>query len=338
MSRPDDPRPKRLWLTLVASTTLALTLVAPASPAFAGGDLIGWGDDEYGVTNLPAGLTDVIQVSTAREFALALHADGTVTAWGENHVPHPSLLEGSTVATVVPAGLPEVAQVVAGSGHALYLHPDGDVTSVGRTDFGQSLVPDSLGPVIQLASTGQHTIALHADGTVTGWGWNDWDQLEFPDGLRDVVQVAAGFHHGLALHRDGTITGWGREDEGQATPIAGTIPVVAIAAGPWHSVAILADGTVVFVPASLQDHQLGPRPAAHRGAVERQHRASGVYRRGRPQQRRYPRRRNLHTVGCLGAGTVELAAIAVRRDTADHRRKPCARPARRRRGTAHHHG
>lgn len=230
----------------LAITALALGALTSASPALAaGGGIVGWGDDARGVLGMPAGLTDIVQLSTDQGYALALHADGTVTGWGTNAFSDADLQSQSMSPVVVPSGLGDVVQVVAGGGHALFLRSNGTVVATGRTDSGQTPVPAGLSNVVQLASVGQHTVALLADGTVTAWGWNAWGQLDIPAGLTDVVQVAAGVHHGLALHRDGTITGWGNEEYGQATPPGDLGTAVYIAASPWHSMAILADGTVV---------------------------------------------------------------------------------------------
>ena len=236
----------RRRFAIVATAALAAALLIPASTAFAaGGSIVGWGDDQNGVLDMPAGLTDVVQISTDQSFALALHADGTVTGWGVNAFSDEDLRQQRMSRVKVPTGLSDVVQVVAAGGQAVYLRANGEVIAVGRTDFGQSRVPSGLRDVVQVASTGQHTLALLADGTVTGWGWNAWQQLDFPPGLSDVVQVAAGVHHGIALHRDGTLTLWGNEEHGQATPPADLGTVVSVAAGYWNSTAILADGTVV---------------------------------------------------------------------------------------------
>lgn len=230
----------------LAITAVALGALAPVSPVFAaGGGVTGWGDDSRGVLDMPGGLTDIVQISTDQGYALALHADGTVTGWGTNAFSDADLQNQRMSTVVVPSGLNDIVQVVAGGGHALYLRENGTVVAQGRTDSGQTPVPADLSNVVQLASVGQHTVALLGDGTVTAWGWNAWGQLDIPEGLTDVVQVAAGVHHGIALHRDGSITGWGNEEYGQATPPADLGTAVYIAASPWHSMAILADGTVV---------------------------------------------------------------------------------------------
>lgn len=240
--RASVPRP----VGMLTVTALALGCLALASPAFAaGGGVVGWGDDPRGVLSMPAGLTDIVQLSTDQGYALALHADGTATGWGTNAFSDADLQNQSMSPVVVPSGLSDVVQVVAGGGHALFLRSNGTVVATGRTDFGQTPVPAGLSNVVQLASVGQHTVALLADGTVTAWGWNAWGQLDIPAELTDVVQIAAGVHHGLALHRNGTITGWGNEEYGQATPPDDLGTAVYIAASPWHSMAILADGTVV---------------------------------------------------------------------------------------------
>ena len=44
--------------------------------------LAAWGDNSYGQTNIPAGLTNVVAIAVGYEHSLALRADGTVAAWG----------------------------------------------------------------------------------------------------------------------------------------------------------------------------------------------------------------------------------------------------------------
>ncbi|MBX3093630.1 MAG: hypothetical protein KF680_03690 [Cryobacterium sp.] len=230
---------------IVATGVIALATATPGAAAFAaGGGIIAWGDDNRSVMSVPAGLSDIVQLSTDQLFALALHADGTITGWGESAFNDADLQAARMSPVVVPTGLGGVVQVATGTGLAVALRENGQVVAWGRTDQGQSVVPSGLGDVIQVSTKGSHTLALRADGTVTTWGWNAFGQLDMPDGVTDVVQVASGIHHNLALHRDGTVTGWGNTEYGQEAPPADLGTVVYLATGPWHSIAILADGTV----------------------------------------------------------------------------------------------
>ena len=75
------------------------------------GTTLAWGDNAYGQTNIPAGLTNVVAIAGGGGHSLALRADGTVAAWGYNG-------DGRTN---VPAGLTSVVAVAGGGFHSLAL-------------------------------------------------------------------------------------------------------------------------------------------------------------------------------------------------------------------------
>jgi alpha-tubulin suppressor-like RCC1 family protein len=194
-----------------------------------------------------------VRVSAGEKHSLALKADGTVVAWGNN-------TEGQTT---VPVGLSGVMSIAAGWQHSLALKSDGTVVAWGDNTEYQSTVPDGLNGVIAIAAGWQHSLALKSDGTVVAWGNNDDGQASVPSGLNDVVAISAGRQHSLALKSDGTVVAWGNNDDGQASVLMGLNNVVSIAAGAYHSLALKSDGTVVAwgldnddqssVPAGLDD-------------------------------------------------------------------------------------
>jgi hypothetical protein len=189
----------------------------------------GWNDD--GQATVPDGLADVVAIAAGETHSLALHADGTVTAWGGD--PY---YEQATV----PDGLAGVEAIAAGYRHSLALLSNGTVTGWGYDFAGQATAPDGLVNVVAIAGGGGHSLALHADGTVTAWGWNDDGQTDVPDGLDDVVAIAAGIFHSVALRSDGTVTAWGYNTLGQTDVPVGLTGVVAIAAGVMHNLALVA--------------------------------------------------------------------------------------------------
>ena len=67
----------------------------------ADGTVIAWGDNNLGQTNVPPGLSNVVAVAAGSSHSLALKADGTVVAWGGG-------------LTNVPAGLSNVMAIAAG--------------------------------------------------------------------------------------------------------------------------------------------------------------------------------------------------------------------------------
>jgi uncharacterized repeat protein (TIGR01451 family) len=186
--------------------------------------LVQWGTGPA-LTNAPFNLGTVVAVASGYSHALALNADGTVSAWATN----------ATTATNVPPGLSNVVAVAAGNNMSLALKSDSTVSAWGSVGNGP---PPGLSNVVAIAAGGTQELALLANGTVVGWG--SGSQAVPPPGLSNVVAIAAGSTQSLALKGDGTITGWGTFGK-----IPGTTNVVAISAGNGQSLALQADGTVV---------------------------------------------------------------------------------------------
>jgi alpha-tubulin suppressor-like RCC1 family protein len=179
------------------------------------------------LTNAPVNLGTVTAVAMGFTHALALNADGTVSAWATN----------ANTATNVPPGLSNVIAIAAGNGISVALKGDGTVSAWGSSLLGNG-PPPGLSNVIAVAAGGGQELALLSNGTVVGWGVNS--AVTPPAGLSNVVAIAAGSTQSLALKSDGTIVGWG-----QFGKIPPTTNVVAISAGYLQSLALQADGTVV---------------------------------------------------------------------------------------------
>jgi alpha-tubulin suppressor-like RCC1 family protein len=204
------------------------------------GRVVRWGDNRFGQTNVPGGLVNVVGIAAGGSHDLALTAEGRVVAWGNNW-------NGQTN---VPSGLSNVVAIAAGWGHSLALTAGGRVVAWGAGDpgtlgvyqYGQTTVPGGLGNVVAIAAGRFHSLALTADGRVVGWGDTGAGQTTVPSGLSNVVAIAAGWEHSLALTADGRVVAWG---SGSATTVpSGLSNVVAIAAGRYHSLALLRQPTV----------------------------------------------------------------------------------------------
>jgi len=220
------------------------------------GTLQGWGSDQLGQTDFPAG-SNYISIASGYLFSVALRSDGRVVATGDNDV------HGETD---VPANLSNVVAVACGWYHGLALKSDGTVVSWGtdtnpaafgqdQVSYGQSVVPTGLSNVVAVAGGGFHSMALRSDGTVVAWGAGrvfdpsngiDDGQAIVPGGLSNVVAIAAGGFDSLALKSNGQLVVWGDNFYGQTNiPASLTNGVAAIAAGGWHNLALLTNGTVV---------------------------------------------------------------------------------------------
>ena len=69
-----------------------------------GGTVVAWGDNGYGQTGVPAGLSGVVAIAAGGGHTVALKQDGTVVAWGWNEYGR----------TWAPAGLSGVVAIAAG--------------------------------------------------------------------------------------------------------------------------------------------------------------------------------------------------------------------------------
>lgn len=198
------------------------------------GTVIAWGHDKYGETAVPAGLSGVTQVAAGGFHSMALKSDGSLVIWGQNQYGQAN----------VPAGLHDIVAISGGRYHSLALQSSGTVVAWGSNAEGQSAVPAGLDDVVAIDGGGFHSLALKGDGTVVAWGDNTYGQSTVPAGLHDVVAVAAGWYHSLALKSDGTVVAWGDNENGQATVPTNLPPVAQISAGATFNTMAFQDGTV----------------------------------------------------------------------------------------------
>ena len=167
------------------------------------------------------------QLAAGGGHAIAVHASGTLRAWGNDDAGQLGTGRELATSASVALGLTGVVSMAGGDFHTVVAKSDGTVWGAGANTSGQ------LG-----------------DGSTT-------NRASFVQakGISDVVAVAAGGHHTLALRRDGSVWGWGANSGGQAgdlsgearlrpAPIAGLAGIVAVAAGEFHSLALKSDGTV----------------------------------------------------------------------------------------------
>jgi alpha-tubulin suppressor-like RCC1 family protein len=210
-----------------------------------------WGDNDYGQTSVPLGLSNAVGIAAGGWHALALSGDGTVIAWGLHNLNQ----------VEIPAGLTNVIAISAGQDHSLALKHDGTVIAWGDGSFGQTSVPINLGRIVSIAGGGLHSLALRDDGRVVAWGagktktgiYPEYGQSIIPTDLTNVVAIAAGEFHSVALTADGEVKAWGAgttnrgafPDHGQSIVPLGVTGVVGIAAGGAHTLALRSDGTVV---------------------------------------------------------------------------------------------
>lgn len=204
---------------------------------FPGGTVGAWGDNRFGQTNVPSGLTDVVAIAAGNggksAHALALRADGTVIGWGDNTFGQ----------AVPPAGLTGVIAIAAGELHSLALTRDGRVIAWGNQASPAVAVPTNLPPIKAIVAGTSFSLALSVNGHVTAWGVNDAGQCNVPPTAEPVVEFAAGFHHALARLANGKIIAWGDNSSRQCDVPGDVSFPKAIFAGGDGSAAVDSTGS-----------------------------------------------------------------------------------------------
>ena len=190
-------------------------------------------------------------VALGGTYVLALKADGTVVAWGneDNEYGLPKTM------TQVPRGLRDVKAIAAGPYHALALKKNGKVVGWGENTSGELTFPSDLPPVRAITTGAASSSLLLEDGTVRSYGYNGDDgSTTVPPGLSGVTAIASYFLHTLALKSDGTLVGWGYNTYGQATT-TGISGISAISVGASHSVAMTDAHSTLTWPKTLTGKQ-----------------------------------------------------------------------------------
>ncbi len=228
--------------------------------------VVGWGSNLFGQVgdgtnvdrSLPVTLDttgalagkSVVSLSTAASSVLALCADGTLAAWGNNSFGQLGIGEGPNRASPVRVNEMgalqgrEIAGVSpSGNVTSLAVCTDGTVATWGDNFYGQlgigttpryAYLPVTVSipgkSVVAGAVGGFHCLALCSDGTLFAWGRNDYGQSGVPAGSprqpgivppvgalagKSIIAIAAGLYHSAALCSDGTVAAWGNNESGQ---------------------------------------------------------------------------------------------------------------------------
>lgn len=204
--------------------------------AVQGGTVLSWGENKSGqlgqgdfverkVPTLIAGLENVVKIAaggmtSVSGHALAVHADGTVSAWGANGQGQCGIENAKHQLSPVPLNLPFLVRDVAcGVSHTVFLSVDGRVFTVGGNEFGElgtgtpqtaTWVPQEvtlLPTCDRVDASYRHSHAL-CGGVLYSWGWNRYGTLGFagPEvvptpqavSLPPVKWVVAGERQGMA--------------------------------------------------------------------------------------------------------------------------------------------
>ena len=207
------------------------------------------------LAGLRAQTSPYTQIRSGESYSVALRADGTLWAWGNN--PFGQLGNGGTIGRTLPAQVAAPAAAAAGTtwtgaatgaAHLLARRSDATLWGWGSNFYGQlgdgtttnrvlpMLIPVPVGVAAGTTwgavATGFSTLALRSDGTLWSWGNNAQGQLgsgattarslagpvAAPAGAPAAstwTAVAVGYSHALALRSDGSLWTWGDNTYGQ---------------------------------------------------------------------------------------------------------------------------
>lgn len=192
--------------------------------------VVAWGDNSYGQTNLPPSLTNVAAVAAGFYGSMALCMDGTISIWGNSgYVP-----------TNIPPGVSNVVEIATGYFYDMALMANGKAVAWGSgvgSVFTNAVVSQSN--VVAMEASSSSCALLHADGTVvriTSAGASP------VTGLTNIVALAPFDDGFMALRADGSVCSLAG---GYLPPP--TSNVLAIATGRYAGVFLKRDGTFLDV-------------------------------------------------------------------------------------------
>ncbi len=205
-----------------------------------------------------------VSVALGEEHVLAIRADGSLWAWGQNN--YGQLGDNSDQFQPQPVKVGDgFAQVAAGSFHSAGIRKDGSLWLWGGNQRGQIGIGSTAAlrsppvPVpgeYQSVSLGiYYTAAVMANGDLMAWGHSDHG---FGRGVEDdrssrPQRIGAGFSrvsvddsHGLAITPDGDVWEWGWRTKGARNllPVQVGSGMSSISAGGYENTAIARDGSL----------------------------------------------------------------------------------------------
>jgi hypothetical protein len=116
--------------------------------------VVAWGGNADGQLQVPLGLSNVVAIAAGDHHGLALHADGTMVAWG---AARPLYNYGQATA---PANLGGVMAIAAGGLHSLALLRNNTVVCWGADNYGQATAPANLNGVAAIGAGPNRSLAL----------------------------------------------------------------------------------------------------------------------------------------------------------------------------------
>lgn len=171
-------------------------------------------------------------ISAGEKHTVALSADGTVTAIGDN-----SKKQCETDDWL------DIIRVTAGKDHTLGLTRDGEVVSTGDNEYKQCETK-SWRNIIDIACGDKHSVAAQNTGRAVAIGDNTYGQCDV-DKWSGIVAVSASSTHTVGLKIDGTVTAAGDNQSGQCD-VSHWRDIAMVTAGDGFTAALKYDGSILI--------------------------------------------------------------------------------------------
>jgi alpha-tubulin suppressor-like RCC1 family protein len=222
-------------------------------------------------------------VSAGTYHTVAIKADGSLWAWGNNTSAQLGLgdydLAQQKVLPTQVGTATDWASVSAGTQHTMAIKADGTLwvwgtnydgsMGLGLYNASQRTTPVQLGNANDWGAVSvgsHHTLAIKTDGSLWAWGSNDRGQLGLGNNTNqnvpvrvgtdnDWAAVSAGIQHTMAIKADGSLWAWGLNDKGQLglndntdrnapVQVSATSDWTTVSAGFKQTLAIKKDGSL----------------------------------------------------------------------------------------------
>ncbi|MCF4995075.1 hypothetical protein GIW70_00610 [Pseudomonas syringae] len=178
------------------------------------GDVVGWGNAQYGalIPSTIITMDDIVEVSCTRSAYAARRANGAVVVWG-------TAAEGGSMTGIDPLNF---VHVVGNATAFTGLKTTGRIVAWGTAaDGGTIPAPVSeLTDIVHITAAGQAFAAQRATGHVVAWGLEGNGGTIPADvaGLTDIETLIGSFGAFAAHRANGRIVGWGHATHGGNVP------------------------------------------------------------------------------------------------------------------------
>ena len=207
----------------------------------ADGTVVATGDNDYSQCNIQQ-WSSIVAVATGGQHTVGLKADGTVVAVGNNDYGQCNISDWHSIIAVS-----------ACDGRTAGLKSDGTVIIVGRYDYfkgknysHKQYDTEGWSSIVAISSEHCATVGIKSDGTIiaAGPGYTTRDIYNVSS-WQNIVGVSIGLGpYTVGLKANGCVVTDGYNSYG-ACNVSSWNNIVAVATGDEHTVGLKADGTVV---------------------------------------------------------------------------------------------